>query len=95
MATSTQKDTTFIPDFQAATERAVQANERFVEAGRKATGAYLDGVEKYVGGVTGYERKLSAQNEFGPVSGLLKAHADLTDELTAAGLRAARELIAH
>ncbi len=95
MASTTQKDTTFTPDFQAAAERAVQANERFTEAGRKMTGAYLDGFEKYVGSVSQYERKLSQQGQFGPFAGVLQAHADLTDNLTGAGLRAARELIAH
>jgi hypothetical protein len=95
MATTTQKDTTFIPDWQAANERAIQANERIVEAGRKATRAYLDGVEKYIGGVTGYERKLSQQSQFGPIAGLLQAQADLADDVTAAAVLAARELIAH
>ncbi|HUY59996.1 MAG TPA: hypothetical protein VMV16_09835 [Solirubrobacteraceae bacterium] len=95
MASTTQKDTTFIPDWQTASERATKANERFIEAGRKATGAYLDGVEKYLGGVTGYERKLGQQSQLAPVAGLLEAHADLADDLTAASLRVARELIAH
>jgi curli biogenesis system outer membrane secretion channel CsgG len=95
MASTTQKDTTFIPDWQTASERAIKANERLIEAGRKATGASLDGVAKYLGGVTAYERKLSEQSKLAPVAGLLEAHADLADDLTAAGLRVVRELIAY
>ncbi len=58
MATSNTHKSTFIPDLEAATERAVQANERLTEAGRKVTSAYLDGVEKYVSGMAQFERKL-------------------------------------
>lgn len=93
MATST-KQTTFIPDFEAASERLREANERFVEAGRKVTGAYLDGVERSLAGLTQFERKLSEQSQVEPVASLFAAHAKLTEEVTKASLAAARELIA-
>src|SRR5947209_17759527 len=94
MATSTHKQgTTFVPNVEAATERAVQANERLIEAGRKVTGAYLDGVEKYVGGLTQFERKVGDQYPVETITGLFHAHAQLTEDLTQAGVRAARELV--
>jgi hypothetical protein len=94
MATSTTKSTSFFPDFEAASERAVQANERFAEAGRKVTNAYLDGVEKYVGGLAQFERKLAAQSQVEAVAGVLTAHAQMAEDLTKASVRAARELVA-
>jgi hypothetical protein len=95
MATASSKSSTFIPDLESATERAVQANERYVEAGRKLTNAYLDGVERYVGGLTQFERKLGEQARVDVVSDLLNAHAQMTDDLTKASVKAARELVAQ
>lgn len=94
MANTTSKST-FIPDVEAATERAVQANERYLEAGRKLTNAYLDGVERYIGGLTQFERKLGEQARVDVVNDLLHAHAEMTEDLTKAGVKATRELIVH
>jgi hypothetical protein len=94
MAATTQKNTILNPDWQAASERAIEAGERLVEVSRKTTGAYLDGVEKYITSITGFERKLSQQSQFAPFAGLLHAQADLTEDITTASLSAARELIA-
>ena len=58
-ATSTNQQNNLYPDLEAATERVREANERFAEAGRKVTSAYLDGIEKYVGGLTQFERKIT------------------------------------
>ena len=94
MATTASKTNTFVPDFDAATERAREANERFAQAGRTITGAYLDGIEKYVDGVAQFERKLSEQAKVEVVSDLLTAHAQLTQDVTKTSVRIARELIA-
>jgi endo-alpha-1,4-polygalactosaminidase (GH114 family) len=94
MATSTTKTNSFIPDFEAATERAREANERFAQAGRTVTGAYLDGIEKYIDGVAQFERKLGEQAKVEMVSDVLQAHAQMTQDLTKASVRVARELIA-
>ena len=51
MATTSTKTNTALPDFEAATERAREANERLLEAGLNVSSAYLDGVEKYVPGL--------------------------------------------
>jgi hypothetical protein len=88
-----QQQNTYYPDIEAATERVREANERFLEAGRKVTSAYLDGFERYVGGLTQFERKLGAQSQFDAVTSLFNAHAKITDEVTSATVSAARELI--
>lgn len=92
--TTTTKPKTFIPDFEAATERALEANERLAHAGRSITAAYLDGVERYVDGVAQFERKLGAQSKLDVVSDLFTAHAQMSQDLTKASLKVARELIA-
>ena len=95
MATaSTKNTTTFIPDIEAAGERVRVANERFLEAGKKVTGAYLDGLERYITGITEYERKVGEQSQLDVLASVLTAHAKLTDDVTKASLSVARELIA-
>jgi hypothetical protein len=93
MAATSTKSNTALPDFEAATERAREANDRLLEAGRKVSGAYLDGVEKYVANVAQFERKLAAQSQVDAVASMLGAHADLTEEITKVSISAARELI--
>ena len=92
-ATSTKQQNNLYPDLEAATERVREANERFIEAGRKVTSAYLDGVERYVGGLTQFERKVGAESQVEAVTSLFNAHAKMTDDVTSATVSAARELI--
>jgi len=92
-ATSTKQENSVYPDIEAATDRVREANERFVEAGRKVTGAYLDGLERYIGGLTQFERKVGAQSQSEAVTSLFNAHAKMTDDVTSATVSAARELI--
>lgn len=94
MATQSTKQSTLYPDLEAANERVREANDRFVQAGRKISSAYLDGVEKYVHGLAQFERKLGEQSHMEPVATILSAHAKMTEELTSASVSAARELIA-
>ena len=93
-ATSTKQQKSLYPDLDAAGERVREANERFIEAGRKVTSAYLDGVERYVNGLTQFERKVGAQSQAEGVTGLFNAHAKLTEDVTSATISAARELVA-
>lgn len=93
-ATSTKQQNNLYPDLEAAGERVREANERFVEAGRKVTSAYLDGVERYVNGLTQFERKVGAQAQVEGVTGLFNAHAKMTEDVTSAAISAARELVA-
>ena len=94
MATSTNEQNTLYPDLEAATDRVRQANDRFIEAGRKVTSAYIDGLERYVGGLTEFERKLGAQAQHDAVTSLFNAHAKMTDDVTNATVSVARELLA-
>ena len=93
-ATQTKHDTTIYPDLEHAAEQARETGDKFVEAGRKVTNAYLDGVEKYVHGIAQFQRKLGEQSRMEPFSGVLTAQAKLTEDLTSASVTAARELIA-
>jgi hypothetical protein len=93
MTAASSKSRTFIPDLEAATERSREANERFAEVGRKVTNAYLDGIEKYVAGLTEFERKLGEQSQIEAVANLFDGHAKMTEEVVRASVSAARELI--
>ena len=92
-STQTKQDTNIYPDFENAAEQARETGEKFLDAGRKVTTAYLDGVEKYVHGVAQFQRKLGEQSKIEPLSGILTAQAKLTEDLTSANVTAARELI--
>lgn len=94
MASNSTKHTNFVPDLEAAGERVRQANERALEAGRKVSGAYLDGVERYVAGLTQFERRIGEQAQLEAVESFFSAHAKLTDDVAKASVSAARELIA-
>lgn len=95
MATASSKQQNALyPDLEAVNERVRQANDRFVEAGRKITSAYLDGVERYVHGLAQFERKIGEQTPVEPLQGVLAAHAKMSEDLTSASIAAARELIA-
>jgi len=85
--------TTAGPDLDAVAERIREANERIVAASRKATVAYLDGVERYVAGVVQAERKVGEQSQIEVFGQLLNAHASLTEDVVKAGVAATRELI--
>jgi hypothetical protein len=93
MATTSTKTNT-APDFEAATERAHEANQRLAEVGRKVSIAYLDGVEKYVVGLTRFERKIGERSQVTGVASLFDTHATLTEDVAKATVSAARELIA-
>jgi hypothetical protein len=94
MATTQTKQDAIYPDFETAAEQAREASDKLVEAGRKVTNAYLDGLEKYVHGVAQFQRKLGEQSKLEPFSGVLSAQAKLAEDLTSASVTAARELIA-
>ena len=94
MATQSKQDNTIYPDFETATEQAREAGDKLIEAGRKVTNAYLDGLEKYVHGVAQFQRRLGEQSKLEPFAGVLTAQAKLAEDLTSASVNAARELIA-
>jgi len=85
--------TTAGPDLDAVAERIREANERILAAGRTATVAYLDGVERYVAGVAQAERKVAEQSQIEVFGQLIKAHAGLSEDVVKAGVTVTRELI--
>lgn len=93
MATTTNRNHTPTPDFEAAAERVKKANDRIADAGRKVTSAYLDGVERYVIGLAEAERKLAEQSQFEAVGEVLSTHAEITENVVKASVAATRELI--
>jgi hypothetical protein len=93
MATNATKTNTTVPDFAAATERAREANERLLAAGRKVSTAYLEGVESYISGLAKLERKVAEQSQVDAVASLIGAHADLTEKIAKGSVSAARELM--
>jgi hypothetical protein len=92
MATANTKNS-FVPDLEAATERARETNERLTEVGRKVTNVYLDGVEKYAESFAEFERKLGQQTHVEAFASMFDTHAQLTEEVVKASVSAARELI--
>jgi hypothetical protein len=92
MATANTKNT-FVPDLEAATERARETSDRLTEVGRKVTNSYLDSVEKYVESVAEFERKIGQQTHVEAFATMFDTHAQLTEEVVKAGVSAARELI--
>lgn len=94
MSATNSKHDTLYPDFETAAEQAREAGDKLIEASRKVTTAYLDGVERYVHGVAQFQRKLGEQSKLEPFSGVLSAQAKLAEDLTSASVTAARELIA-
>lgn len=92
MAATASKNS-FVPDLEAATERARETNDRLTEVGRKMTTAYLDGIEKYAESIADFERKLGKQSNVEAFASMFDTHADLTEGVVKAGVSAARELI--
>ncbi len=94
MAATSSKHNTTYPDFESTAEQVRETGDKFVRAGAKVTGAYLDGVEKYVHGIAQFQRRLGEQTKLEPLAGILTAQAKLAEDLTSASVNAARELIA-
>jgi hypothetical protein len=92
MAATASKNS-FVPDLEAATERARETNDRLTEVGRKMTTAYLDGIEKYAESVADLERKLGKQSNVEALASMFDTHAEFTEGVVKAGVSAARELI--
>ena len=93
MASANQRDTSDILNLDAAAERARDAGHRLARAGRQATSAYLDGIDRYATGVARAERALGEQSRLAPVSQTFDAHAKLTEDVVKAGVAATRELV--
>jgi hypothetical protein len=90
MATATKTP----KSFNDAAEQAVQFNERFVEAGKRAGNLYLDSYDKLVEGVTSFQQKLAEQSQNDAVKSVVATQVEMTRQLASAYTSAARDLIA-
>jgi hypothetical protein len=93
MATTPSQSSNFVPDIEAAVERAREANDRLVEVGRKVSSAYLNSVEQYFVGIAKFERKLGEQSNVEAITSLLDSHAKLVEDVAKTSISATRELI--
>lgn len=91
--TSTQTKIAAVPGFEAVAEQARDANERFLDAGRKVTSAYLDGIEKYMTEVAQFERKVGETSHVDAVGTLIDAHVKVTEAVVKASIAATRKLV--
>jgi len=88
MATATSKNTT-----EATTERIRDLNERILEAGRKAGGAYLDAYEKALESIVDYQERVAKQSDVEWISTIVDSQARFTRELTKLYVSTGRDLL--
>ena len=75
------------------TERIRDLNERILEVGRKAGGAYLDAYEKALQSIADYQEQVATQTDVEWISTIVDAQAKFTRELTKLYVAAGRELV--
>jgi hypothetical protein len=88
MPTATTKNAT-----EATTERIRDLNERILDAGKKAGGAYLDACEKALESIADYQEKVAKQSDVEWVSTIVDAQARFTRDLTQLYVSTGRELL--
>jgi hypothetical protein len=75
------------------TQRIRDLNERILEAGKKAGGAYLTAYEKALQSIVDYQEQVAKQTDVEWVSTIIEAQARFTRELTRLYVSAGRELL--
>ena len=78
---------------EETTERLRDFNERVLDAGRKAGGAYLDAYEKAAQSIVDYQEQVAKQSDVEWVSTVVEAQAKFTRELAKAYVTTGRELL--
>jgi uncharacterized Ntn-hydrolase superfamily protein len=78
---------------EETTERIRDLNERILEAGRKAGGAYLDAYEKALQSIADYQEQVATQTDVEWISMIVDAQAKFTRELTKLYVATGRELV--
>jgi hypothetical protein len=89
---ATAKTTT--PDLNDAADQIAKLNERFVEAGKRASNIYLDSYEKLIEGVTSFQQKFADRSQDDTIKSVVSTQADLKRQLASAYSSVAREVIA-
>ena len=75
------------------TQRIRDLNERILEAGKKAGGAYLTAYEKALQSIVDYQEQVAKQTDVEWVSTIIEAQARFTRELTRLYVSTGRELL--
>jgi hypothetical protein len=75
------------------TERIREINERVIDAGKKAGGAYLDAYEKAAQSIVDYQEQVARQTDVEWVSTIVDAQAKFTRELTKVYVSTGRQLL--
>ena len=75
------------------TQRIRDLNERILEAGKKAGGAYLDAYEKALKSIADYQEQVAKQTDVEWISTIIEAQARFTRELTKVYVSTGRELL--
>ena len=75
------------------TERIRDFNERVIDAGKKAGGAYLDAYEKAAQSLVDYQEQVARQTDVEWISTIVDAQAKFTRELTRLYVSTGRELL--
>jgi 2-phosphoglycerate kinase len=75
------------------TERIRDFNERVIDAGKKAGGAYLDAYEKAAQSIVDYQEQVARQTDVEWVSTIVDAQAKFTRELTKVYVSTGRQLL--
>ncbi len=76
-----------------ATERIRQLNERAIDAGRKAGGAYLDAYERALKSIVDYQERLAGASQVDWIRNVIEAQAEFTREVGNMYASAAREFL--
>jgi hypothetical protein len=92
MATATTQ-TKPAEDFEQATERVREYNDKAVDAGKKLSGTLVDTYEKYTLTLADASQKAGEATNVEWISAAASAQAGVTRELTKAYASAARELL--
>jgi hypothetical protein len=74
-------------------ERIRELNERILDAGKKAGGAYLDAYEKALQSIADYQEQIAQQTDVEWISTIVDAQARFTRELTKVYVSTGRDLL--
>ena len=88
---ATQTKTT--DDFEQASERVREYNDKAVDAGKKLSGTYVDSYEKFVLSLADAEQKAGESTNIEWLATATSAHAGVTREIAKAYASAAREFL--
>jgi hypothetical protein len=76
-----------------AARRIRELTERFIEAAKKAGNASLDSYEKSLQSLVDFEERAAGASQLDWVSSIAAAHAKLVQDLSAAYVSAARDML--